>query len=86
MWNQLVLSQMCKRQPEKVVTTTMTETSILIKQRSHPKQPDHGAGSENLDHLFSGSSDHLPVARPGQKIVGDSVSGEGKDDRDAQTT
>jgi len=40
-----------------------------------------GAGSENSDHTFSGNSDHLPVARPGQKIVGDSVSGEGKDDR-----
>jgi hypothetical protein len=39
------------------------------------------AGSENSDHLLSGNSGHLPVALPGQKVVGDSVSGEGKDDR-----
>jgi hypothetical protein len=44
------------------------------------------AGSENSDHLLSGNSGHLPVALPGQKIVGDSISGEGKDDRDAQAT
>ena len=44
------------------------------------------AGSENSDHILSGNSGHLPVALPGQKIVGDSVSGEGKDDRDAQAT
>jgi predicted phosphodiesterase len=44
------------------------------------------AGSENSDHLLSGNSGHLPVALPGQKIVGDSVSGEGKDDRHAQAT
>jgi hypothetical protein len=35
------------------------------------------AGSENFDHTFSGNSDHLPVALPGQKIVGGSASGEG---------
>src|SRR5688500_1479833 len=44
------------------------------------------AGSENSDRLLSGNSGHLPVALPGQTIVGDSVSGEGKDDRDAQAT
>jgi hypothetical protein len=44
------------------------------------------AGSENSDHTFSGNSDHLPVALPGQKIAGDSISSEGKDDRHAQTT
>jgi hypothetical protein len=31
------------------------------------------AGSENSDHLLSGNSGHLPVALPGQKIVGDSA-------------
>ena len=41
------------------------------------------AGSENSDHILSGNSGHPPVALPGQKIVGDSVSGEGKDDRDS---
>src|SRR3982750_1317875 len=44
------------------------------------------AGSENFDRTFSGNSDHAPVALPDQKIVGDSVSDEGKDDRHAQTT
>jgi hypothetical protein len=39
------------------------------------------AGSESSDHAFSENSDHLPVALPGQKIVGDSASDEGKDDR-----
>src|SRR5262249_40390071 len=44
------------------------------------------AGSENSDHVLSGNSGHLPVALPGQTIVGDSASDEGKDDRDAQAT
>src|SRR5712691_10151949 len=44
------------------------------------------AGSENFDHTFSGNSGHLPIAVPGQKIVGDSATDEGKDDRDAQAT
>ena len=43
------------------------------------------AGSENSDQVLPGNSDHLPVARPGQKIVGDSASGEGKNDRHAET-
>src|SRR5215216_3218439 len=42
------------------------------------------AGSGNFDHSLSGNSDHLSVALADQKIVGDSVSGEGKDDRHAQ--
>jgi hypothetical protein len=37
-------------------------------------------GFENSDHLLSENSGHLPVALPGKKIVGDSISGEGKDD------
>ena len=36
------------------------------------------AGSENSDQILSGDSDHLPVALPGQKIVGHSASDEGK--------
>ena len=43
-------------------------------------------GSENSDQILSGNSDHLPVALPGQTIVGDSASDEGKDDRHAQAT
>jgi hypothetical protein len=34
------------------------------------------AGSENSDQVLSGNSDHLPVALPGQKIVGHSASDE----------
>jgi hypothetical protein len=44
------------------------------------------AGSENFDHILSGSSDQLPVAVPGQTIVGNAASDEGKDDRHAQAT
>src|SRR5438105_8538864 len=43
------------------------------------------AGSEKSDQAFSGNSDHLPVALPGQ-IVGELPSDEGKDDRHAQAT
>src|SRR5262245_59806038 len=44
------------------------------------------AGSGNSDQVLSGNSDHLSVALPGQRIVGNSASDEGKDDRHAQAT
>jgi hypothetical protein len=59
---------------------------VHVGRAARPRCAVRGpAGSENSDHTFSGNSDHLPVALPGQKIAGDSASGEGKDDRHAQT-
>src|SRR5437667_6002088 len=44
------------------------------------------AGSENSDHVRSPNSGHRPVALLGQKIVGDSSSDDGKENRDAMAS
>jgi len=66
----------------------MRQKWSVLKEASNDRLPMRlsRAGSENSDHLLSGNSGHLPVALPGQTIVGDSISGEGKDDRHAQAT
>ena len=68
---------------------TRLEASEMLRGLIHSivLTPEKGLpGSENSDHVLSGNSDHVPVALPGQKIVGGSASDEGKDDRHAQAT